>query len=187
MNEKINNLVDVSSVIPDIEIDSKYATKDNFTKKIIYPIAKCYLIEEVARALNVASEDFNKLGYKIKVWDGYRPLKTQYIFWELVPDERYVANPRQGSRHNRGCAVDLTLIDKNGKELNMGTDFDDFTEKAHRDFQDFPSEILMNRQLLQNIMEKNHFVGWKNEWWHFDFEGWENYPILDIDFDEVEL
>ena len=186
MNREFNNLVDIRSIIPNIEVDIKYATKDNFTKKAIYSIAKCYLIEHVAIALKSASEEFNKFGNTIKVWDGYRPLKAQYIFWELVSDERYVADPKKGSRHNRGCAVDLTLIDHNGKELDMGTNFDDFTEKAHRDFKSLHAEVLKNRQLLQAVMEKNHFIGWKNEWWHFDFEDWESHPILDRAFDEIE-
>lgn len=181
-----HNLVDIRSIIPNIKIDLKYATKDNFTQEIIYPVAKCYLIEHAARALKCASDEFNASGYTLKIWDAYRPLKAQYIFWKLVPDERYVADPKKGSRHNRGCAVDVTLVDNNGKELDMGTDFDDFTEKAHRDFKGLPPEVLKNRQLLQEIMERNHFVGWKNEWWHFDFEDWASHSILDIDFDDIK-
>ncbi len=183
----MNNLVDISFIISALAVDMRYSTKDNFTNTIVYPVSKCYLIESVAQALKSASEECSNLGYTIKIWDGYRPLTAQHIFWELVPDERYVADPQKGSRHNRGCAVDLTLIDKNGKELDMGTGFDDFTEKAHRDFKNLHAHVLQNRQLLQNVMEKNHFIGWKNEWWHFDFENWESFPVLDIAFDEIEL
>ena len=181
-----NNLIDIQKLIPNLEVDIKYATENNFTNKKVYSVAKLFLIEPTANALKAASDEFNTLGYKIKVWDGYRPLSAQYIFWKLVPDERYVADPKKGSRHNRGCAIDLTLIDKNGKELDMGTDFDDFTEKAHRSYKDLPQEVLRNRKLLQDIMEKNHFIGWENEWWHFDFEDWMHYPVLDIAFDEIK-
>lgn len=103
-----------------------------------------------------------------------------------MPNPQYVANPTKGSRHNRGCAIDITLVDKYDKELDMGTDFDCFTEKAHKSYTNLPEDVLKNRKLLHNIMEKHHFIGWKNEWWHFDFENWQDYPILDIAFDEVE-
>lgn len=166
--------------------DIKYATKENFTKQKIYQEDRSYLVEAAAKALKNAVHDFDKLGYRIKIWDAYRPLRAQYILWKLVPDERYVANPQTGSRHNRGCAIDLTLVDDNGKELNMGTDFDNFTEKAHRTYTDLPLNVLHNRHLLTKIMEKNQFIGWQNEWWHFDFIYWENYPILDITFDEIK-
>lgn len=180
------NLVEVNSIVPDIMLDIKYATTDNFTNQIIYPVAKCFLLTHAAHALKVASEEFNKLGYKIKIWDGYRPLRAQYIFWNLVPDPRYVADPAKGSRHNRGCAVDLTLVDKNGLELDMGTEFDDFTERAHRDFKNLPKEVLKNRKKLESIMEKHGFIGWQNEWWHFDYKDWESHPILDLEFDEIK-
>jgi zinc D-Ala-D-Ala dipeptidase len=181
-----SKLIEVKKIISPLVLDIKYATKDNFTKEIIYSNNRCYLLEHVAMALRSASEEFNKLGYTIKIWDGYRPLKAQYIFWKLVPDERYVADPEKGSRHNRGCAIDLTLVDNNGKELDMGTEFDDFTQKADRSFKDLPQEVLKNRKLLQEIMEKNNFIGWENEWWHFDFVDWENNPVLDISFSEIE-
>jgi zinc D-Ala-D-Ala dipeptidase len=182
-----HNLIDVKVAISNIELDIKYATHDNFTHKIIYPVAKCYLLKHVVQALKNASEEFNKLDYKIKIWDGYRPLQAQHIFWNLVPDERYVADPKKGSRHNRGCAVDLTLTDYLGNELDMGTSFDDFTEKAHRNYKDFAPKVLQHRQLLQTIMEKHGFIGWKNEWWHFDYKDWESHPILDIPFTEIKL
>jgi len=185
MNTKNNKLVDVQKVIPHVELDIRYATHDNFTKQVIYPLAKCYLIEQAALALKAVSDEFNTLGYRIKIWDGYRPLRAQHIFWQLVPDERYVADPKKGSRHNRGCAVDLTLVDAHGNEVAMGSEFDDFTERAHRDFKDLDPQVLKNRQLLQDIMEKHHFMGWHNEWWHFDFKDWESHPILDIPFDEI--
>lgn len=175
-----HHLVDLELLIPSLVIDSKYATNDNFTKKKVYTQAKCYLIKDAK-----ASDELNNLGYTLKIWDAYRPLSVQYLFWSLVPDERYVANPHKGSRHNRGCAIDLTLVDRHGEEVAMGTEFDDFTQKAHRDFTSLPSHELDNRKILQSIMEKNRFIGLETEWWHFDFEDWENYPILDSTFDSL--
>lgn len=178
-------LLEIKKYITNITLDIKYATKENFTHEIVYTNNACYLVEEALQSLKKASEEFNALGYTLKIWDAYRPLRAQHIFWNLVPDERYVANPQKGSRHNRGCAIDLTLMDSNGHEVAMGTEFDDFSEKAHRSFQDLPEEVLHHRQLLHTVMEKNNFIGWENEWWHFDFINWEQYPILDIAFEEV--
>ena len=183
----MNKLVNLKSMVSSLKIDLKYATKDNFTQQIIYPLtANAYLVEVAAQALQAAAREFNDLGYIIKVWDAYRPLSAQRIFWNLVPDERYVADPSKGSRHNRGCAIDLTLVDKKGKELDMGTKFDDFTLKAHRDFTELDIEVIKNRELLQSIMEKHHFIGWKYEWWHFDFQDWEKYPVLDVSFEKLK-
>ncbi len=181
-----HNLVQVKTIIPDVILDIKYATNDNFTKEVVYSSASCYLVEAAACALKSAVDEFSQLGYTIKIWDGYRPLKVQYKFWELVPDPMYVADPKKGSRHNRGCAVDLTLVDKQGKELDMGTAFDDFSERAHQDYANLSVQVLKNRKLLQRVMEKHGFVGWQGEWWHFDYKDWQKYPMLDIDFEEVE-
>lgn len=178
-------LIELKKVIPNIILDIKYATKDNFTNQVVYPSAHCFLIDQAVHNLKLASDEFNSLGYKIKVFDAYRPLKYQYKFWQLMPDERYVADPKKGSRHNRGCAIDLTLVNKNNKEVDMGTGFDDFSKSAHRDFKDLPKQVLDNRKILQEIMEKHNFIGWLNEWWHFDFKNWQDYPILDIDFEEI--
>ena len=172
-------LLEVKKVISPLVLDIRYATRNNFTKEVVYPNCACYLLEPVVTALAKAAQDFNDVGYTIKIWDGYRPLKAQYTFWELVPDERYVANPEKGSRHNRGCAVDLTLVDAQGTELDMGTDFDDFSEKAHRDYTELSETVLKNRMLLETIMHKHGFTGLPTEWWHFDYNGWEEHPILD--------
>lgn len=179
-------LVEVNKIIPDIVLDIKYATNENFTKQQVYPSAKCYLVDAAAKALKAASESFNKKGYRIKVWDGYRPLEVQRRFWKIVPDERYVANPEKGSRHNRGCAVDITLIDKDGKEVDMGTEFDDFSEKAHRDYTNLQPNVIENRKLLEEVMKENGFEGLSTEWWHFDYKEWKDHPILDIPLDGVE-
>jgi len=121
-----------------------------------------------------------KYNLRLKVYDGYRPLSVQKKMWAIMPDERYVANPAKGSRHNRGCAVDLTLVDSLGNELDMGTPYDDFTEKSHIDYKNLPPEVLRNRRILQEAMTKFNFILMRTEWWHFDYKGWEKYPILDI-------
>jgi D-alanyl-D-alanine dipeptidase len=124
-------------------------------------------------------------GLRLKVFDCYRPLSVQRKLWELVPDERYVADPKKGSRHNRGAAVDLTLVTADGGEVAMPTAYDEFTEKAHRDYQALPASALRNRALLERVMVKHGFVGLPTEWWHFDDADWEKYPVLDVDFREL--
>ncbi|QLH36624.1 MAG: D-alanyl-D-alanine dipeptidase [Parachlamydiaceae bacterium] len=173
-------LVDIQKINPNIQIDLKYATSDNFTGQIVYHFGCCLLIEEVALHLSRVQEDCENLGLGLKVWDGYRPPAAQWKFWELVPDERYVSDPRKGGLHTRGTAVDLTLIDRNGKELLMPSVFDDFSEKAHCNYMGAPLEAIQNRKLLRGLMEKHNFRGMETEWWHFDFIGWEKYPPLDI-------
>ena len=117
----------------------------------------------------------------LKIFDGFRPLAVQRKFWEIIPDDRYVANPAKGSRHNRGAAVDLTLIHlSDGRELPMPTPFDDFSERAGRDYPDLPAEVIRNRDLLRRVMEKHGFVALPTEWWHFDDVDWRNYPITDL-------
>lgn len=179
------DLVLVKTVIPDCILDIRYATTNNFTGKVIYTSDACYLLEPALHALQQAADLFRTLGYRIKIWDAYRPRRAQYVLWDIVPDPRYVADPVKGSNHNRGCAVDITLVDKEGIELDMGTEFDDFTPRAHRDAQDVCQEALKNRKILETVMYQSGFTGEPTEWWHFDFEGWQEYPLLDIDSSDV--
>lgn len=182
-----HDLVNITEFMPDIVIDIKYATTDNFTGKILYNTPKCYLRREAAYALQKVHNELKETcGYRLKIWDAYRPHSVQYLLWEIVHDPRYVANPQEGSRHNRGCAIDLTLIDQTGAELPMGTEFDDFTIKAHRTYKNLPQHILENRQLLENIMHKHGFIGLETEWWHFDYHNWRKYDLLDIPFEAIE-
>lgn len=161
--------------------DVRYATTNNFTGKILYPTDKIYLRKAAADSLKKVNqflrEEYN---LRLKIFDGYRPLSVQKFMWSVFPDDRYVANPKTGSRHNRGAAVDLTLIDSNEKELDMGTTYDAFTEKAHSDYKDLPTEILSNRKILSETMQKFGFIPLESEWWHFDFKDWKKYPILDL-------
>jgi len=175
-------LINIQQLDSTIIVDVKYATENNFTGKILYQNSKVFLIEEAAKKLVKANQYLKEnYGLKLKIFDGYRPLSVQKKMWEIFPDERYVANPQKGSRHNRGCAVDLTLIDSTGKELDMGTPYDDFSEKSHIDFFQLPDTIINNRKLLQEVMIKFGFIPLKTEWWHFDYKDWEKYPILDTE------
>lgn len=176
------NLVDIRQVNPRIRLDIRYATANNFTKTKVYDEARCFLRPEVARRLSQVQRDLEARGLGLKVYDCYRPLSVQRKFWALMPDERYVADPAKGSRHNRGAAVDLTLVDAAGRELPMPTPYDDFTPKAHPGATDLPPEAIRNRETLKNAMMRRGFTVFPTEWWHFDAPGWENYPILDVPF-----
>lgn len=178
----LDSLVLVTNLDSTILTDVRYATTNNFTGKILYTTDKVYLIDEVAKALVKAHQYLKKkYNLRIKIYDGYRPLSVQKKLWEVYPDERYVANPQKGSRHNRGCAVDITLVDKNGKELDMGTNYDDFTEKAHINYKKLPSKVLNNRKILRETMIRFGFIPNRTEWWHFDYRDWKKYPVLDIE------
>jgi D-alanyl-D-alanine dipeptidase len=174
-----SDLIDIISVNPAIVLDIRYATENNFTHQKLYPIAKCMLRREAAESLSAVQKDLRYRGFGLKVYDGYRPLSIQRKLWEVVPDERYVSNPVKGSRHNRGAAVDLTIIDSLGNELEMPTPYDDFTDKARCDYMQLPKAALKNRALLEEVMTRHGFVSMSSEWWHFDFQGWGKFEILD--------
>jgi len=173
-------LIDVQKNHPQILCDIKYATKDNFAGQRLYREAACFLRKAVAHKLAAVQASLEKQALGLKIWDGYRPLSVQKIFWEILPDERYVANPAIGSKHNRGAAVDVTLVDLYGKELPMPTPFDDFSIKAHRDYNDLSEEVRANRELLEDTMVEHGFIPFPTEWWHFDDADWQLYPIEDI-------
>lgn len=174
-------LVDVKKYIPNIQIDLKYATTDNFTQQIVYGFNYCLLRKETVIKLKKVQNELEKMGLGLKIWDGFRPFYAQEKFWEFMPDERYVSNPKKGGRHTRGTALDLTLITKDKKELLMPSLFDDFSEKAHRDYKNASEEEIINRTILEKVMEKHGFIGYSTEWWHFDLEGWENFPPIEYD------
>jgi D-alanyl-D-alanine dipeptidase len=176
------SIVFIGNIDSTIHTDVKYATSQNFTGRILYPTSKVFIRKCVADSLKKANEYLLKnFGYRLKIFDGYRPLSVQKLMWSVFPDDRYVANPKTGSRHNRGAAVDLTIIDTSGIELDMGTPYDDFTEKAHSDFIQLPEKVLANRKLLSNVMQKFGFIPLSTEWWHFDFKDWKNFSILDTE------
>ncbi|MBS0650867.1 MAG: D-alanyl-D-alanine dipeptidase [Verrucomicrobia bacterium] len=180
-----SDLVDIQSINPRIRVDIRYATSNNFIGKPVYPCAKCYLRRKVAMKLDQIQRRLEKIGLGLKIFDGYRPLSAQKVFWDYCPDPRFVAPPDKGSKHNRGAAVDLTLVDQEGKELKMPTGFDDFTDKAHRSYERLPKEVLHNRMLLESVMSEQGFIPLASEWWHFDDEEVEKYPIEDIALDQL--
>lgn len=170
-----------------ILLDIKYATADNFLGKPLYSQAKAYLRKSVAQKLNRVQQALEKQGLGLKIWDAYRPLSVQYKLWELVPDERYVADPQKGSAHNRGAAVDVTLVDAQGHELAMPTAFDDFTERAHLDYIDLPFEVRAHRALLMDAMRAQGFEPLKTEWWHYNDSDAESFELLSTSFEELEI
>lgn len=161
------NLKDFSQ---DFIYDMKYATDDNFLKSKVYDCAECYLRYKTVKALILANKRFMKKGYKVKLFDCYRPLDIQKRMWAIVSDPQYVANPSKGSIHNRGGAVDITLVDFKGKELDMGTSFDFFGKEASHDYCGFSKEILNNRNLLKKNMVKENFNSFNSEWWHYNLK-----------------
>jgi len=180
-------LVDLEEFIPSVVLDVKYATTDNFTEKQLYPYPKAFLRYPAAIALRKVQDELNESGLGLKVWDAYRPYTTTVLMWDYVRDPRYVADPRNGSRHNRGCAVDVTLIDlETAEELPMPTHYDNFTERAHLDYDDLSGEVLNNRALLVDVMRRHGFEPLPSEWWHFDYKDWSEFELMDLSFEELE-
>ncbi len=179
------DLVCINDFIPGIIVELPYATTDNFCKKQFYPEHRAYLLKPVAIKLAKVQADLEKQGLGLKLWDGYRPLAVQRELWKVMPNPRFVANPTKGSRHNRGAAVDLTLVNADGNELAMPTAYDVFTPKAHARYLSLKPDILVNRKILQTVMVRHGFKIMNSEWWHFDAIGWEKYPVLDIPMEKL--
>ena len=170
------DLIDVAPLIPDAVIDMRYATADNFTGKAVYPIARCKLRRGVAERLVVAARTLRAQHRRLLVWDCYRPTSIQEAFWKLVPDERYVADPKKGSRHGRGAAVDVALVDDAGNPVVLPTKFDEFSEAAHRDHA-LAGDRGAEARTLEAAMTAAGFVGMPTEWWHFDAPDATKYPL----------
>ena len=180
-------LVDLEKSIPGLVIDIRYATSDNFTKQAVYPAARAFARKPVAQQLKAIQEELKLRGLGLKIYDAYRPYAVTVKFFEVYPDSVFVANPKKGSRHNRGAAIDASLIDlKTGKELQMPSAFDEFSERAKPSFQGISELQKVNRKLLIELMTKHGFTVYDSEWWHFDFNGWENFPLMDLTFEELE-
>jgi zinc D-Ala-D-Ala dipeptidase len=148
--------------------DMKYATADNFLNQAVYDCAECYLRLSTVKKLIQANDEFRSLGYQIKLYDCYRPLDVQKKMWTIVSNPDYVADPKKGSIHNRGGAVDITLVDLNGQELDMGTKFDYFGIEASHNYLQLSKKVLSNRKLLKSVMIKNGFTSFDSEWWHYN-------------------
>ncbi|MCB9867694.1 MAG: DUF1460 domain-containing protein [Phycisphaerales bacterium] len=173
-------LVEITDVDPRIIVDLRYATPDNFTKQVLYPEdMRCRLRQSVAERLRRVEDQLAARGLGLKIYDGLRPMSVQRTMWSIMPDPHYVADPAKGSRHNRGAAVDVTLVDLNGCEVEMPTPYDDFTDAAHRDYTGGSETALANRALLEEVMTAEGFSGLSTEWWHFDAPDWRSYPLVD--------
>ncbi len=161
--------------------DMRYATADNFLKEKVYDCDKCLLRKDAALALLKAHDQLKGEGYRIKLFDCYRPLDVQKKMWKIMPDDRYVGNPYgSGSVHNKGAAVDLTLTDSLGRELEMGTPFDHFGREAHHAYTDLPTEVLTRRRILKEAMEGAGFEPITSEWWHYSYRR-KNYPTANFE------
>lgn len=179
-----HDLVELVKLDDSFVIDIKYATEDNFAKKKIYSMPLCLIHKNTAQKLIAANNEFKTLGYRIKVFDAYRPYSAQQLLWDAAEDKSYVADPKKGSKHNRGAAVDITLVDENGQELPMPSKYDEFSERAHIKYNQCDEQLIKNRELLGEIMVKHGFKRISTEWWHFDDTDALNYPLLDISFEE---
>lgn len=182
-------LIELVTLDPAIKLDMRYATANNFTGRVLYDEARAFLAAPAAQAVARASKAAQADGFGLTIYDAYRPWRITKKLWDATPagpKKEYVANPKRGSKHNRGCAVDLTLHDlRTGQLVEMPTEFDDFSEKAHRDYMGATPAALANRARLQGYLETEGFVGLSNEWWHFDFTGWEQFPVMDIPFNKI--
>lgn len=177
-------LVEIREMDSTIEVDLKYATPDNFTGEVLYQLEVCLLLKPTAEKLVAANAEFAEEGYRLKIWDAYRPKSAQHVMWEHSPDGVYVADPAVGSNHNRGASVDVTLVDQNGREVEMPTGFDDFTEEASRNYPDMPEEARKNMEYLTEVMVRNGFSVIQSEWWHFNDADYKEYPHLDLSLED---
>lgn len=179
-------LVEIKKYIPGLRLDIRYATADNFARQPVYSEARAFARLPVVMALKAVEEELNAQGLGLKIYDAYRPYAVTLKFFEIAEDKNFVANPKNGSRHNRGCAVDLTLIKlRTGKELRMPTPYDSFAPEAAAAYDDLPKKVLRNRALLTTVMEKHGFKVLANEWWHFDFNTWKEFDLMDIPFNQL--
>jgi D-alanyl-D-alanine dipeptidase len=179
------DLVEIKALDPTIHLDIRYATARNFVGRPVYEEARAFLQRPAAEALLRAHRALVAKGFGIVVFDGYRPWSVTKLFWEVTPADKreFVADPRKGSRHNRGCAVDLSLYElATGREVEMPSGYDEMTERAYPDYEGGPAEARQRRELLRAAMEAEGFSVYPSEWWHFDYKDWALYPVLDVPF-----
>ena len=182
------DLVELVKLDRTIKLDIRYATSNNFLGRPVYKEARAFLQRPAAEALVRVNMALRKKGYGLIIHDGYRPWSVTRIFWDATPADKkiFVADPSQGSRHNRGCAVDLSLFDlKTGKEVVMPSGYDEMTERSHIDYRGGTAEARRLRDILRGAMEAEGFAVYEPEWWHYDYKDWKEYPILDLGFSEI--
>ena len=176
-----NQLVDLREIIPDAIFDVRYATANNLIGRPLYPTADVFMRKPAALALRQVHENLKQLGFGLVFHDGYRPYEITELFYEVIKDTTYVADPRKGSRHNRGMAIDLSMFDrKTGQMVKMPSEYDETTQRAHHDYQEGDVEALQNRQILKDAMLDVGFQIYPFEWWHYDFKGWDQCQTYDI-------
>jgi len=181
-----NKLVDIKKAIPSIVLDIRYATKDNFMQRVMYPKARALARQPVVNQLKKIQASLKTKGYGLKIYDAYRPYAITMAFYQQASDKQFVAHPKSGSRHNRGCAIDLSIINlKTKKELEMPTGYDSFSAAAAPDYKEVTPLARKNREMLIKVMESHGFKVMYNEWWHFDFQGWERFKLMDIPFNKL--
>ena len=180
-------LVELIQLDPGLKLDIRYATANNFLGEPVYGEVRAFLQRPAAEALLRAHGKARSQGYGFVIYDAYRPWSVTKLFWERFPKVRaYLADPAKGSRHNRGCAVDLSLFDLlTGKPISMPSEYDDFSEKAHPDYRGGTQEQRRARDMLRQWMESEGFTVYENEWWHFDCKEWRAYPIMNIPYSEI--
>jgi D-alanyl-D-alanine dipeptidase len=188
LKDSNNRMVELRTVMPSLVYDLRYATRNNFTGKTLYKSGmQTYLRLPVATALQRVQETLAKQNLGLKIYDAYRPFKVTKKMWELIGDERYVANPAKGSGHNRGTSVDVTIIQlSTGEEVDMGTGFDAFSDTAHHGFAHLQPEVTRNREMLRAAMELHGFVALKTEWWHYTWSQAQRFDPLDLSFQELQ-
>jgi D-alanyl-D-alanine dipeptidase len=182
------DLVELITLDPTIKLDIRYATTNDFLQTPVYTQARAFLQRPAAEAVVRANRELKPYGYGIIIHDGYRPWYVTKIFWDATPNDKkiFVANPAAGSRHNRGCAVDLSLYDlKTGEEVKMPSGYDEMTKRAYADYPGGTAGERTRRDLLRRVMEKQGFTVNPTEWWHFDFKDWKQYPILNVKFEDL--
>jgi D-alanyl-D-alanine dipeptidase len=182
------DLVELIAIEPTLRLDIRYATANNFVGRPVYDEARAFLQREVAEDLKRAHQALRQHGYGLLIFDGYRPWTVTRLFWEVTPPDKraYVADPRKGSLHNRGCAVDLSLFDlKTGREVAMPSAYDEATERAHPAYKGGTAEQRARRDLLIGTLARFSFSVQSNEWWHFNHKSCKSYPILDIAFRDI--
>lgn len=183
-----SDLVEVAKLDPTIHLDIRYATNRNFLGTPVYSQARAFLQRPAAEAVVRASRSLKPFGYGLLIHDAYRPWYVTKVFWDATPDplKKFVADPAEGSRHNRGCAVDITLYSlRTGKEIQMTGVYDEMSDRSYPNYPGGTSLQRWRRDLLRHAMEAQGFKVYEFEWWHFDYNGWQHYPILNVRFDQI--
>ncbi len=186
---KESDLVELIQLDPTFKLDIRYASNNNFAGRPVYTEARAFLQRPAAEALVEVNKKLKPLGYGLMIFDGYRPWSVTKTFWDITPkeDRKFVANPKNGSRHNRGCAIDLTLYEiASGKQVPMTSGYDEMTERSYPNYKGGTDEQRKMRDLLRNIMEEHGFTVYEYEWWHFDYKDWRRYRIQNIQFSEIK-